>query len=112
MEQDPKTDAQLALVQVEEDLLPDGPAYYRHYKGGRYLVLAITVFEGSLEPLVHYYSSEHKTRWTRTVRNFRETIGVGPAATPRFTRTDELVGHGDILHALGMKESLLPKETR
>lgn len=49
------------------------PGYYKHYKGSIYIVFATSIDEGTFEPLVHYYSIEHKTKWTRTLKNFTET---------------------------------------
>jgi hypothetical protein len=47
---------------------------YRHYKGSLYVAFAITLNELTLEPMVHYYSRDKQTRWTRTWKNF--TSGV------------------------------------
>lgn len=38
------------------------------------VVFAVTLDETILEPLVHYYSLEKKTRWTRTVANFAQAM--------------------------------------
>ena len=47
---------------------------YRHYKGGLYVVFAVSLDEETLKPLVHYYSLAKETRWTRTLTNFTERI--------------------------------------
>lgn len=60
---------------------------YRHYKGGLYTVFSTSIDEATLEPLVHYYSHAKRTRWTRTLRNFQETIKNDTGNVPRFEFT-------------------------
>jgi len=64
---DPKTDRQKLLIDF-----PLG--VYEHYKGGLYTAYSVSLHEETLETLVHYYAHEHKTRWTRTFSNFKETV--------------------------------------
>jgi hypothetical protein len=59
---------------------------YRHRKGGTYIVFAHTINEDTLAPLVHYYSIERSSRWTRTIENFTQTVD----GRPRFERIGEL----------------------
>jgi len=64
-----KSDAQTALAECGQQY-----GLYRHYKGGYYVMYGKTVNEETLETLVHYYSLEKKTRWTRTLENFTATV--------------------------------------
>jgi hypothetical protein len=47
---------------------------YQHYKGPYYTLFAMSVKEDTCETLVHYYSHDHKTRWTRTWVDFCGTV--------------------------------------
>jgi hypothetical protein len=47
---------------------------YKHYKGKYYTVFALTIHENTCEILVHYYSHENKTRWTRTIEDFTDHV--------------------------------------
>ena len=59
---------------------------YRHYKGAEYVLFAVSLHEETLEPLVHYYSLEKRTRWTRSWNNFVEVLKDDPRGTlGRFT---------------------------
>ena len=51
---------------------------YQHYKGGYYTVFALTLKEDNLDILVHYYSHEKKTRWSRTFQDFTAHIPEAP----------------------------------
>jgi hypothetical protein len=68
---DPKADAQERL-----QANPVRHGIYRHYKGGLYYVFACSLDESSLTELVHYYSLERKTCWTRSRLEFFELIEV------------------------------------
>jgi hypothetical protein len=57
---------------------------YRHYKGGLYLVFACSLDEASLTELVHYYSLERQTCWTRTRADFFEPVLVDGRMFDRF----------------------------
>lgn len=74
-----KDEAQEALGEQYGDTLR---GLYRHYKGGLYVAFSESVDEATGEALVHYYSIEKRTRWTRTVRNF--TAKIDGDRTPRF----------------------------
>jgi hypothetical protein len=64
---DEKDKAQEGLKRVIAEV-PLG--IYRHCKGGIYTVYSHTIDERSMEPRIHYYSHEKKTRWTRSWENF------------------------------------------
>jgi hypothetical protein len=74
---DAKTKAQMELQSIH---LPLGT--YRHYKGGLYVVLTMSLSEDTLLPLVHYYSIDRKTFWTRTYTDFTRRVSED---TERFT---------------------------
>jgi hypothetical protein len=64
---------------------PEVYTVWRHYKGGIYVVVAVSLMEDSLEPLVTYRSNKHGTFWTRTMGNFLEHIETSPGfLIPRF----------------------------
>lgn len=79
--------------------LPVVDGVYRHYKGGLYVVLAISLDEATGEPLVTYRSNQKGTYWTRTLRNFQEHVRVATGTdvggsqiereVPRFRREDD-----------------------
>ncbi|HYX20484.1 MAG TPA: DUF1653 domain-containing protein [Thermoanaerobaculia bacterium] len=80
-EKDPKDEAQEKLAAEKFPL-----GLYRHYKGPSYKAFAVSIDEGTLEPLVHYVSLAHGTTWTRTVKNFTEGVEVRPGVIePRFS---------------------------
>ena len=56
---------------------------WKHYKWGLYIVFSESVEEATGTLLVHYYSIEKRTRWTRTVNNFSQVVGI--EGTRRFT---------------------------
>lgn len=52
---------------------------YRHYRGGEYVLFALTVDEATCAAvLVHYYSIERGFRWTRTLANWLEHVDGKP----------------------------------
>ncbi len=65
---DKKDEAQTKLEELKKSFKL---GTYQHYKGSYYTVYALSVKEDTCELLVHYYSHEHKTRWTRTIDDFR-----------------------------------------
>jgi hypothetical protein len=75
---------------LSQDTLRQGPAIsgtYRHYKGGLYEVVCVSIQEDTLVPLVTYRSLERGYFWTRTLENWNATVrdpetGKG---VPRFT---------------------------
>ena len=87
---DEKDAAQMFLRDVDaKTTCPIG--VYVHRKGGTYVVYSHSVNEATLASLVHYYSVDKGTRWTRTVDNFVEEV----EGRPRFERvsdvTDEML---------------------
>ena len=64
---------------------------YRHYKGGLYIVFSTSLDEATGEGLVHYYSLEKRTRWTRTADNFWSAVVLEGASIPvmRFKKIRE-----------------------
>lgn len=59
---------------------------YRHYKRSDYILYSVSVNEATLEPMFHYYSLGHGTRWTRTFADFSSTVKAGEGhSVPRFS---------------------------
>jgi hypothetical protein len=83
MPPDPKTDAQQALSK-SKSRCPVG--LYMHRKGGAYIVFAHSLKEDTLDPLVHYWSIERRTVWTRTIADFIEVV----EERPRFMRVRDV----------------------
>ena len=76
---------------------------YRHYKGPLYTVYSVSIHESTLETMVHYYSHEKKSRWTRSYDNFFEVIlpkGKKNEFTSRFTKEREATTQ-EFLEAVG-----------
>ena len=81
-----------AKTQAQQELLarpgtPQPGQRYRHYKGGEYLIVATSLAEDTLEPLVAYRSVQHGTVWTRTLVNFLELVD----SNPRFSLIERAV---------------------
>jgi hypothetical protein len=72
---DEKDAAQEKLESVKKKL-PLGT--YQHYKGSYYTVFALSLKEDTLDVLVHYYSHEKKTRWSRTIEDFTAHVPEAP----------------------------------
>jgi hypothetical protein len=73
--------------------VPRAGEVYEHYKGGIYSIVAVSIKEDTLIPLVTYHSNVHGTDWTRTLADFTDfvewpTEGGGAMAVrrPRFRR--------------------------
>jgi hypothetical protein len=82
-----KTEAQQDLARRHN--LPVVGGIYRHYKGGLYVVIAVSIQEETGEPLVTYRSNARGTFWTRTLQNFQEHVDFPDAdSVPRFRRED------------------------
>lgn len=85
IQSDPKDEAQKVLAAtVKEGGLHPG-ARFRHYKGGVYEVVCVSVDEDTLEPLVTYRSLTKGTLWTRTLRNWSEVWMDGDMRIRRFS---------------------------
>jgi len=70
---------------------------YQHYKGPYYTVFALSVKEDTCGHLVHYYSHDHKTRWTRDLSDF--VSSVNEAGRFKFVREATAV---ELLQAAGL----------
>lgn len=60
--------------------------YFQHYKGGKYVITDLGVFENTLEPIVGYRASPMLEDWTwfRTLDDFRGSVPQGDTLVPRF----------------------------
>lgn len=63
---------------------PEDGSIYRHYKGGRYEIIATGFMEDSESPCVVYRSLEKEIVWVRTAKNFLETIEYEGRQVRRF----------------------------
>ena len=72
-----------AIAKIRASGVCVGQRYQHHRTRGVYTVIAVSLFEPNLTPLVHYRTAEDEfvTPWTRTLDNFCETIGVVPEGT-------------------------------
>lgn len=66
------------------------PAYYRHYKGGKYLVVACSAHTETGEKLVTYRTvCESPIYWTRPASMFLDEVLLPDGSViPRFTFLD------------------------
>lgn len=69
---------------------------YRHYKGGTYEVVSVSIMEDTLRAVVTYRSLDnpHEVDTTRTLGNFRAKVTVtrdGLHEKPRFERIKDEV---------------------
>jgi hypothetical protein len=69
---------------------------YRHYKGGLYVVFAMSIMEQDGALLVHYYSVIKNTRWTRPIDDFVELVDGKPRF--EFVRKATVVEVADSLY--------------
>jgi uncharacterized protein len=77
-----KNTAQEQLRALEH---PRAGDLYDHYKGGDYRVVAVSLKEDNLEPLVTYQSLKTRQFWTRTLEVFTEPVRLADGTTrPRF----------------------------
>ncbi len=60
---------------------------YRHYKGGRYEIIATGFLEDTETPCVIYRSLEKDIVWVRTAKNFLEDVEHNGQTVPRFSKT-------------------------
>lgn len=68
---------------------PEVGAVYKHYKGNKYLVLAIGKHSETTEDMVIYvslYDNPESQVWVRPLGMFMETIEFQGKALPRFTK--------------------------
>lgn len=57
---------------------------FKHYKGGRYKIVATGFLEDSEVPCVVYQSLEKDIVWVRTAKNFLEDVEHNGKKVPRF----------------------------
>jgi len=87
-----KSDDELkAIAQQALDTGIEPGGVYRHYEGGLCVIVAVSLDEATLTPLITYRSSARGTFWTRTLANFTEMVDWGQPSTlmPRFQRVWE-----------------------
>ena len=60
---------------------------FRHYKGGFYCVVCLSIKEDDLTPLVTYQSETYGTLSTRTLDNWRDMVEMDGKSVQRFTET-------------------------
>lgn len=81
------------LKMSEENLPPlvtTPPGLYRHYKGNLYRVLDTVRHSETLESMTLYQALYgDRGLWVRPAAMFEETVEVGGAVQPRFTRVDD-----------------------
>ena len=59
-------------------------AYYRHYKGGLYMVKYIGVHTETLQKLVIYQNAGGGEVWIRPIDMFLSTVKIAGLEVPRF----------------------------
>jgi hypothetical protein len=78
---------QLAQTRLSKMVVPDIGSVWEHYNGGFYVVVAVSLREDSLEPMVTYRSNKYGTYWTRTLENFMGDWESSPGVrSSRFFR--------------------------
>ena len=82
----PEFDDRIKDLIVEPDW-PVKPGWYKHFKGGRYLVESIAIDSETGYPMV-IYSDEKGNQWCRLMDMFLETIEVDDKQVPRFERIE------------------------
>ncbi len=65
------------------DVAPVEGQVYRHWKGGLYVVLALSVKEDTLEQMVTYRSLQRGNTWARTLKDWSSLVAPD---VPRFVR--------------------------
>ncbi len=71
-------------------LIPTPPGLYRHYKGGRYEVLATVRHSETREPMVLYRALYGgRGLWVRPAAMFNEAVVIDGVPQPRFARCSE-----------------------
>lgn len=68
--------------------MPTG--FYKHYKGGRYLVLGFVPDADNKAPQVWYYSLDHNQFWNRSLADFLLPAIVDGKEVVRFKLVREL----------------------
>jgi hypothetical protein len=88
MHDDTAKDASIARI-AASGVLPG--QRYRHYKTQNvYLVIAVSLFEADLEPMVHYRDAEDEYAlvWTRHLDVFCGQAAQNDTLVPRFKRVE------------------------
>jgi hypothetical protein len=68
---------------------------FRHFKGGLYVIVCVSIKEDTLDTLITYRSNKKGTIWTRTAANFLERVDPSPESpfgeepVPRFRREED-----------------------
>lgn len=71
-------------------LIPTPTGLYRHYKGGRYEVLATVRHSETREPMTLYRALYgERGLWVRPAAMFQETVVIDGVQQPRFARCPE-----------------------
>lgn len=65
---------------------PQDGDIYKHYKGGKYEIVATGFLEDSESPCVIYRSLEKNIVWVRTAKNFLEDVEHDGKIMPRFKK--------------------------
>lgn len=68
------------------------PGVYRHYKGGKFLVLANAKHSETLEEMVVYvdlYENDESQVWVRPTKMFVEKVEWHGKLQPRFTKLSD-----------------------
>jgi len=63
---------------------PKDGQLFRHYKGGKYEIVATGFIEDSEAPCVVYRSLAKNIVWVRTAKNFLEEVEHNGKLVPRF----------------------------
>ncbi len=64
---------------------------YEHYKGHKYQVLDVAVYEPTMEPVVIYealYNNEVSKLWVRPEEEFSGMVNIDGELIPRFKKVD------------------------
>jgi hypothetical protein len=64
--------------------IPKEGQIFRHYKGGKYVIVATGFLEDSEAPCVVYRSLLKDIVWVRTAKNFLESVEYEGKIQPRF----------------------------
>lgn len=64
-------------------------AKYKHYKGGKYIVIGSAKHSETLEELVIYRRFNDKKLWARPKKMFLENVTINGITKPRFAEIKE-----------------------
>lgn len=57
---------------------------YRHYKGGIYLLVSVSLMEDTLDPVVTYRSLADERYWCRSLVSWDSHVIIDNKTVPRF----------------------------